>query len=202
MPNAPLDGCWAKIKRADENTNNLATEIERFIKTNLGSYRVVTELNAETKECVLKAVGQGPRIDPRISVLVGEIVYHLRSSLDHLMWGLVTKKHAAPDWKPQFPICYKASDFEATRNGIAKGITSKARALIEAVQPYHRTPPESHPLAILQTLNNTDKHSLLLVVSGILWQPTYVQLTVKGKGTGQVLARPCSFSLPNTAQNS
>jgi hypothetical protein len=104
------------------------------------------------------------------SVLAGEAIHHLRSSLDHLVWALASRRNANPPGRIQFPICSSAEKFaKACKGGIIHGLSRKSHAAIERSQPYwhrYRTPdPENHPLFILNEMNNTDKHRLLVVVS-------------------------------------
>jgi len=48
-----LDGCWAKIDRANENIKNLEAEITAFIQPD--PYIVSGNVNHETKECIFVA---------------------------------------------------------------------------------------------------------------------------------------------------
>jgi hypothetical protein len=159
-----LDGCWAKIERANENIENLNAEIGAFVHSD--NYIIVRHLDHQTKTCTFHARGQS--IPLRFSVLAGEIIHHLRSSLDHLIWALVLTRHRAPDFKVQFPICLAADKFEATvKAGIIKGVAGSAKAIIERIQPYHNANGSNvardDPLAVMHDLSNTDKHKLLAV---------------------------------------
>jgi hypothetical protein len=161
----PLDGCWAKIERANENIKSLETEITAFVHPN--NYIIVRNIDHQAMICTFTALGQP--IPLRFSVLVSEIVHHLRSSLDHLIWALVVARHQAPNFKVQFPICLAAEKFRsAVKGGIIKGVSGSAQAIIERVQPYQNTNwrdiASDDPLAILHDFNNTDKHKLLAVV--------------------------------------
>jgi hypothetical protein len=161
----PLDGCWAKIERANENIKNLNAEIAAFVHPN--NYIIARNVDHQAKTCTFAAFGQS--IPLRFSVLAGEIIHHLRSSLDHLIWALVLARHQTPDFKVQFPICLTPEKFKtAVKRGIIKGVSGSAQAIIERVQPYHnanwRNIASDDPLAILQEFNNTDKHKLLAVV--------------------------------------
>jgi hypothetical protein len=160
-----LDGCWAKIERANENIQNLNSEISAFVHPD--NYIIVRNVDHQTKTYTFSAFGQA--IPLRFSVLVGEIIHHLQSSLDHLIWALVAARHQAPNFKVQFPICLTAEKFKsAVKGGIIKGIAGSAQDIIERVQPYQNTDwrnvASDDPLAILHEFNNTDKHKLLAVV--------------------------------------
>jgi len=158
----PLDGCWAKIERANENIKNLEAEISALFHPD--PYIIAGNVNHQTKECIF--VAKAKPIPLRFSVLAGEIIQHLRSSLDHLIWALVLQRHAHPDFKVQFPICVREEEFiAAKKSGIIKGISGTAQAIIERLQPYRnanwRSTVFDDPLRIIHDLNITDKHKLL-----------------------------------------
>ena len=77
-----FDGIYEKLKRAHENIINLKSEIDTFLK---GEYSVLVNPD---NELMLKATEyhRQRKIPLRFSVLSGEIVHHLRSSLDHIVW--------------------------------------------------------------------------------------------------------------------
>jgi hypothetical protein len=119
-----------------------------------------------------------PRPPPReISLLIGEMVYQMRSALDHLAFDLVKRNQTGaalpPDWERecQFPIWtmplksgqtpplpYNA--FERTLPGISK----QAFAFIESVQPYYDVGAVNNSLRFLAHLSNIDKHRHLNLV--------------------------------------
>lgn len=116
-----------------------------------------------------------PPID--IAILAGEVLYQVRSALDHLFFELV-KKNRGPvipsggNWERQcqFPIITKAPD--GLRPPIQRDrFPSKARDWlsdeafehIESIQPYYAEKYHSHALARLRDLSNIDKHRRLAV---------------------------------------
>jgi hypothetical protein len=125
-------------------------------------------------ECTFTAFPQP--IPLRFPILAGEVIHHLRSSLDHLIWALVLKRHKTPNFKVQFPICTAEKEFvSAMKNGIVKGISSKAQAIVQSVQPYRDInfgrDPANNPLAILHAFNIADKHTLLPVAANATYLP-------------------------------
>src|SRR5437879_6743083 len=72
---------------------------------------------------------------PRLSVLLGDCVHNLRSSLDHIVWQLVLANGRSPGKHAQFPILDKPPKGIFSPNDI-RGVSEEARALIESVQPY------------------------------------------------------------------
>lgn len=175
----PMASCWAKIERANENIHNLRDEQSEFIRSYLSSYGLRREYDPEAQELVVKAVGDDIEINPRFSVLIGEIVHNLRSSLDHVVYALATQGkpptvHDEP-WTKEisFPVLIKTpkkgKKFEAACHAKIKCVPGRAVATLESLQPYRDgRAAEDHPLAILQDFSNTDKHRLLLVIGAVL----------------------------------
>jgi hypothetical protein len=116
-----------------------------------------------------------PQIDPELALVIGDCVFNLRASLDYLMSALRITTGRAESNKTQFPIYGLDSslpwvNFEAeweTHGGVAKqldGTPDEAKDFLKLLQPIYGAPmndPDSHPLAHLQAINNTDKHRRL-----------------------------------------
>ena len=161
-----LDGINGKIQRADENVRNLDTEISVFLLANPHPYRVVKEFQNNGRDYVFKLYGE-LKVPLRFAVLAGEIIYQLRSSLDHLLWALVEKQGATHKSSHQFPIAATAEEFvEARKRRRIEGVSASAEKLIEAVQPYNAPDPKRSTLAAIDRWCIADKHRLLLVVGG------------------------------------
>src|SRR5262245_10856243 len=144
----PLDGCWAKIERARENIRNLDGEIARFLHAPQCPYRVVGHPNREAGYVNIRVYGSQPPL--RLSVLAGEIIYQLRSSLDHLVWALArhTGGLTEEDDRLQFPVCSDPEQYEAAvSGGMIKGVPQPARKIIDGVQPYREAEPRNSPLS-------------------------------------------------------
>ncbi|MGB9381645.1 hypothetical protein [Candidatus Binatus sp.] len=175
MPH-PLDGIRAKIQRAEESIQNLNREISEFILANPDPYRIVREFQNERRDYVFIAFGE-LAVPNRFAVLVGEILYQLRSSLDHLISALVKKEGGTPSRRHQFPICTTCEKFkEACARGLIDGVPDSAKKIIKSVQPYNTPDATTSTLHLLSEWNNTDKHRLLLVVSGALPIPHHVHV--------------------------
>jgi hypothetical protein len=176
----PLDGCWAKIERANENIKNLETEIATLVQPD--PYVAAGNVNHQRKECIF--VAKAKPIPLRLSVLVGEIIQHLRSSLDHVIWALALQRHAMPHPRIGFPICLTEKKFEeAKKAGIINGISGNAQTIVEHLQPYRsanwRTTASDTPLRIIHDLNNTDKHRLLAVVISAVYVTNTIHFSGK-----------------------
>jgi hypothetical protein len=119
--------------------------------------------------------------DPLLPIIAGELMFNLRSALDHLAVAMT----AEPTPATAFPIF--TTDIDEREPGSRQYLHRKARSkwkartkgfpdgampIVEAAQPYmHRREgrdPEHAALALLGSLQNADKHNrLILVVSGL-----------------------------------
>jgi hypothetical protein len=114
----PLAGCWAKIDRAKEQVRDLDTEITALL--NSGIYTVVGENQFEGRRYVFELLG--PPVPLRIAVIAGEIIHHLRSCFDHVVWALASKSGLPDTERVNFPVCETPGKFaSALKNGIIKG---------------------------------------------------------------------------------
>lgn len=155
-----FSGIREKLKRAKENILYLEKEVSTFLKENdYPAWRY------DDRETALKAIAyHRKRVIPvRFNVLAGEILHHLRSSLDHVVWQFSDEWYRIS--KPtqiEFPIAEVRPTKKPGRTGYerhVKGISDPAALiLIEYLQPYNSSDPIDHPLIILHKLNIHDKH--------------------------------------------
>ena len=166
-PNShPLAGCRAKIARAEETLSGLARDVAAFLES--PPYRIVRQHQDGGLEYAFIAYGE-PRPPLRFAVLAGEIIHHLRSSLDHVVHALVLRNGRTPTLTNQFPICTTAKAFQlACDRGQIKGVGASAAGLIEAAQPFTSQAPDDTILHVVGQYDNTDKHRLLVVVATIV----------------------------------
>ena len=166
-----LQGIEIKTDRAYETIRNLEVEVHRFLEGKPYTITEQQQLGVE-KDSLNIIDPPGPVVPPplRFSVLAGEVLFHLRSSLDHLVWQLIIangKDPAELQPKPEFPVYWRRKAYESRGKRKIEGVSDKAAALIEQFQPYPRNgdipdfKPVTHPLYIIHTLNITDKHRLL-----------------------------------------
>src|SRR5579864_7615214 len=155
-----FDGITEKLKRANENIRNLESEIGVFFQQ--GEYPVLPEDN---RELLLKAIEyHKKRVIPlRFSMLAGEIVHHLRSILDHVVWQFSDEVYRRDHPRLiEFPVVeVPPVDKDSISRYVRKikGITvARVRDLIERLQPYNSPDPLDDPLLILHKMNVIDKH--------------------------------------------
>lgn len=158
-----FEGIAEKLVRAEENIFNLYSEIERFFEE--GDYAVLPE---NDRKALLKAIEyhKNRAIPPRFSVLAGEIVHHLRSCFDHIVWHF----SAGPIQNVKqidFPVFDKrpVDKRDRTRfDGKIHAITdSNVRNMIEGLQPYNAPDPLDSPLWIIHDFDIVDKHRELVL---------------------------------------
>jgi len=178
-----------KMKWAREHTRELATLTNAWLKAN--PYELRSDFYPDVNVVAVTIATENPPL--RFGVMAGNIVYQLRSILDHLVCQLVVANGQEPTSVNQFPVytpdrkvIKNAAHFDqVTRDGVLLGVREEHRAAIELFQPYHRQDWATHPLAVLQRLNNIDKHNLLLAAAhrGDPNHPTY--LTVGTPATAE-----------------
>jgi hypothetical protein len=103
----------------------------------------------------------------RWGILVGDVVHQARAALDNLVELLNIRETGHPLRKTEFPIC---STKTAYLKGFKKAgnVGTKALALIESFQPYHRGDAYvSDPFWILHGLWNMDKHRNTAIVASL-----------------------------------
>ncbi len=161
-----LRGCRAKIERANECIQNLNREITAFLVSDPPPYTITKEMQNDARDYVF-LVRLDRCIPDRFSVLAGEIVHHLASSLDHLFAALITRNGHTVEKRHYFPIYTSTKEFrKACEKGLIDDISPAAQEIVRSVQPcLASSTPRDTILAAVKKLNNTDKHQLLIVVA-------------------------------------
>lgn len=136
----------------------LETKLRSFFRTK--PYKFSGKPNPKAREVVytMDAVKSVPS---EIPLIAGEVIQNLRSALDHIAYRLAGTK---ANRDTAFPIAKSKLEYER-KNGVrscrTKGMSSRAIAAIDAVQPYGGG---NDVLWHLHALNNIDKHRLILTV--------------------------------------
>lgn len=161
-----IEGIAEKLSRAKEDIANLRTDIATFFEE--GDF---AELPEHDRELLLKAIEYHKNrvIPPRFAVLAGEIIHHLRSCFDHIVWHFSVGATDKDKWI-EFPVFdeqpRKTKDIERFDRKIEKIKDSRVIDLIKRLQPYNSSDPVDYPLFIIHSFDIVDKHrELLLCVS-------------------------------------
>jgi hypothetical protein len=160
----PLLAVFKKIDRAIQHLNHLNATVEEFFHAQdfYGLFRVHGETNSQRTKLLLRAelLQELPFVE--WGIIVGDAVHCLRSALDQLAWTLSLD----PDKNTAFPICRTRKEWYTQAPAALWGIPEPLVAAIKRSQPYHRgDAAHTHPLAILGTLSNTDKHKFIPVTA-------------------------------------
>ncbi len=156
----PLDGVRLKIERAEYHLQELNRfickweETKPFVCTgreypNQPAYIYTIEINA---------------VPGGVGVVVGDVLHNIHSALDNIVWQLAILSTSNPYERTAFPIFSRVGkSTENEINRLLRDIPANARLVIESLQPYKATNPQSHPLYLLQELSNCDKHRKLTI---------------------------------------
>lgn len=175
-----LDGCMAKIERAKEHYETLKTNVAEFLGTANKSLTQSSYHSDDGLKVILRA-SCPLEVNLKISVIAGEIVHQLRSSLDHLLCALIYKNGHAPSTKSQFPICTSLENYEKeVKRGRIKGVSPSAQNLIEQAQPYRNLNPNENVVNVVSTLNNWDKHNALVISAAAAQMGQYIEIGGSG----------------------
>jgi hypothetical protein len=162
----PLDGCYAKIERAEFHLTELGIGVREYLQT--APFRIVGEYEEATHEYVIRAEAV-PNYDPvplHLNLIAGEVVHQLRSILDLLVWDLVIENTGAPPpgTESGFPIFRTADGYNRRAARMIRGVSDSAANRIQAAQPFNLGDRAEEALTwAVQELNNTDKHRLIPV---------------------------------------
>jgi len=190
-----LSGVYEKLKRAEESIVDLNSQIVAFLRERPEGGFSHDKQKAAKEFAEFHAKHAIPL---RFGVIAGEVVHHLRSSLEHIAWMLSNAEYRDkhPRWIG-FPIFTvdpfatgdkdKIASYDRQVKGILDNGAVAALDLIKELQPYKAMNPADDPLAILQELNNEDKHhTLILIVApwkGTLDISTLRTFTISGFNT-------------------
>lgn len=181
-----LRGCRAKIERASESFKNLNEEIVAFLSANPPPYDVSKHLQNDSREYVFVAKSIRP-VPDRFAVLAGEIVHHLNSSLDHLFAALVTRNGHTVGKAHYFPIYTETRKYrKACAEGLIQDVSPVAQKVIDSVQPCFTPAPRDTILATVRELDNTDKHNLLVVLTGVGTVGDRIVIGVEGENVRDI----------------
>ena len=155
---ASLDGPRLKFRRAWKHLEDLEITISSFVKAETDRVTVENDPETGARLWVLHEPGKP---DPAWGTAIGDVLYNLRSSLDHLAWQLVLANGKNPNTTGTgFPI-FETIELYVT-NGLpqVQGMSERVQAAVEAAQPYHRPSPKwrTDDLLLLNRLNNVYRH--------------------------------------------
>jgi hypothetical protein len=164
----PMRSAWLKWARAVEHAHVLAAMTRQFMDTDPYSY-VRTDNQRDRDDQLIRAhwkLKVHHAYPERWSMLLGNIVSDLRSSLDHAFWEAVVA-HSGPPSRPDrvnFPITTTGKKFREAKD-LQPLVSPEIWTIVETVQPLHGGAlAHTAPLQILRWMSNADKHRSVHIV--------------------------------------
>ncbi len=164
-----------KIRRAEKHLTDLQAEVRTF---NSGHpYTVAESFEGNKQKRVRRLEFTATPEDTDIPVIAADVIYNLRSCLEHLMGALVPRKERT---SVEFPIFFEGV-WEAIVPGedqqriksrlrwasVVKSLPPEAIAVLKRLQPPQNG-GESNGLRIINRISNKDRHrNLPVVASGL-----------------------------------
>lgn len=157
-----LSGVRQKLNRAKSHLKTLVAEANKAEHPDF--YRMDVQPDTEAGYYVVKIVSRGSTEE--WPLILGDILYNLRSALDHIVWQLVIANGKKPGKLNQFPIAKDEAWFDSNVSRYLARVHGDAVEAIRALQPFHVRDKGKrllHPLWLLSELENIDKHRLVHV---------------------------------------
>ena len=157
-----IEGYRLKLDRAKHHLDDLKAEIGAWEHSE--PYSIVHEPDPDGTDQFLIRVRARPIPQYPFSLIVGDLIHNLRSSLDHLVHALSIRGGASQEvaHRTEFPIFKDHAEFKKRGRNKIMYLSETEQAIVESVQPY-RTGDEwafDH-LWVLHSMSNIDKHRLL-----------------------------------------
>lgn len=156
-----------RVERAKEHFRNLEVEIARFLDgNNPRPYEISVDRDPDTRKLIYR-VASVRDVPDIISILTGDVLQNCRTALDHLAYQffLVGSPGQPTTTRISFPIFDSAASYESEKARKVQGMRQDAVEFINAVQPYKGGDGVGKILWPLHSLNNLDKHRLLVAVA-------------------------------------
>jgi hypothetical protein len=160
-----LQSAQAKIVRAMKQRQSLEAVLTEY--RNRKPYRINSDAPGNPK----LEITEPPPIE--ISLIAGEVIYQLRSALDHIFFALVEQNYPGGNVPDdirntcQFPLCANPPGGPSNRPSVPRTsfgkkiptcIPDEAFTVIESLQPYNAQHDARRLLGMLRTFSNIDKH--------------------------------------------
>ncbi|MCV7442033.1 hypothetical protein H7K33_07335 [Mycobacterium paraense] len=169
-----MQSAFAKLARAKMHRDALKADVEAFRArephdwvlqqtsyrdpNDRLTFRVVVKVNEEKPD--------------HWGLTVGDVLTNLRAALDHSVFGHAEARSTLTPQQERslyFPILTDPQKWQATQANLSPLVDSAVLAVIDQSQPFHFTQqqggPDWHPLAVLNSLVNQDKHRAVRTVS-------------------------------------
>lgn len=180
--NDPLEACRKKLERAARHLAELDDAIQEWGKPY--PHEVSKSFDSERGEFVLSVSNLRPT-PTEWSIVVGDALHSMRSTLDHVVCVLIRTKN--PDnscANSGFPILSKKKSWDAKQRGALApysglgrihGVDDWSEDFIRRRQPFNLSEEDRRKdaLWLLNELNNVDKHRALNLTSAFHYKPDF-----------------------------
>jgi hypothetical protein len=169
----------AKLTRAKSHAADFGDRWTKFVES--GTYGVTFNMDRDPPYALhwrWKVQAQPAyqrQVLTDLALIFGDMLTNLRATLDYLVWQLVLAAGNSPTDEHAFPCVKLARNWASARGQRLVGIEPIWVDEIEKLQPYHRVDtPERHLVAVLDYVNNVNKHRTLppVIVLGEHFAPT------------------------------
>jgi len=156
-----LHGCFGKLARAERLINELRRQNLKFFKKGDFKSEIVSSPDGRQQLVVTKV--QAPPVSH--SLIVGDILYNLRSCLDHLVHQLIVANTGTqPTYRTyEFPVFVTESQFNKNVDRLLRDVSRDGVERIKQVQPFTFERPRDTSLYNLNEMGLVDKHRLPLL---------------------------------------
>lgn len=156
MPH-PLDSARLKLDRAREHIDTIRAETIPYMAQDPRPYGMRGDKDPETRDKLIVLEARVP-LPARWGIIAAEAAAADRSALNYLVCELVILNGKTPN-RNQFPIFTDPAKYKGERSRYLTGIRDDLRDRFDDLQPP--SGQDRHPLALLQWMNNVDKHTNL-----------------------------------------
>lgn len=165
-----LDVCRAKLNRARNHQHEFDQVFEGFLAAKPYSLDLSFDPQSGWHDLRWRVHAEPPVQE--LSLIFGDVLTNLRSTLDYLVWQLVLVAGNEPSNRTSFPVATTSQGWASARNDQLQGVDGEWIEVLDGLQPYRQGSPDLHPLAILNRVNNINKHRTLPlgVVSTAHWR--------------------------------
>lgn len=149
----PLDDAYVRLNWAMKRLTELKSVVEAFIDREHEIAEGTIQINPQPGVPFQITRPESP-IPGDVPVLLSEVIQHLRSALDYLVFQLAILDSGAEQKQTQFPIENSPNQFGGQSKSRLKGLNTAHIAAIEKLQPYNGV----NWTRLLRDLSNPDKH--------------------------------------------
>lgn len=163
MSKPSFKGARLKLERAKQHIKDFHSRAETFCEST--SAHLFVENDAHTRERTL-TVEVDTTVPDEFSLITGDAVHNLRSSLDHLTWDIIRPFSPERPHDVQFPFVRKAEGFESAIPH--RQIQLAGEEVVQRFRELKPYPGGDDLLYGLHQLDIADKHQLILTVQSLV----------------------------------